>query len=161
MLICAGLFLFSALVYVVRVIRSRPRIVPAADEQPGRLVSRDEAVAFVRRAAPVAVVAVVALTIAAGLINHFRRGYELGTPLPPFLMSWKPDAPAGRWRSRWWWRSGAAWAAPWAIERVRSGAAFAALGYVVTLAVGLSVRAAQDGHRRLVERVRPRTGRSV
>jgi hypothetical protein len=35
LLICAGLFLFSALVYVVRVIRSRPRIVPAADEQPG------------------------------------------------------------------------------------------------------------------------------
>jgi hypothetical protein len=34
LLICAGLFLFSALVYMVRLIRSRPRIVPAADEQP-------------------------------------------------------------------------------------------------------------------------------
>jgi hypothetical protein len=34
LLICAGLFLFSALVYVVRVIRTRPRIVPAADDQP-------------------------------------------------------------------------------------------------------------------------------
>jgi hypothetical protein len=35
LLICAGLFLFSALVYGVRVIRSRPRTAPAADEQPG------------------------------------------------------------------------------------------------------------------------------
>ncbi len=35
LLICAGLFLFSALVYAGRVIRSRPRITPAADEQSG------------------------------------------------------------------------------------------------------------------------------
>ncbi len=35
LLICAGLFLFSALVYVARVIRSRPRVAPATDEQPG------------------------------------------------------------------------------------------------------------------------------
>jgi hypothetical protein len=35
LLICAGLFLFSALVYTVRVIRSRPRTAPAADEQLG------------------------------------------------------------------------------------------------------------------------------
>ncbi len=87
---------------------------------------------------------VAALTIAAGLINHFRRGYQLGTPLPPFLVSWKPDVG---------WpvaiavavAVGAAWAAPWAIERVRSGAAFATLGYVVTLAVGLSVQASRIG----------------
>jgi hypothetical protein len=35
LLICAGLFLFSALVYVVRVIRSRPRSPVTADEQQG------------------------------------------------------------------------------------------------------------------------------
>jgi methylthioxylose transferase len=99
---------------------------------------------LVRRAAPVAVVAVVALTIAVGLINHFRRGYELGTPLPPFLMSWTPDL---HWpvAIALVLAVGCAWAAPWAIERVRSGAAFATLGYVVTLAVGLAVAAARMG----------------
>lgn len=97
-----------------------------------------------RRAAPGAVVGVVALTITAGLINHFRRGYELGTPLPPFLMSWTPDLQ--------WPASaavvvavGCAGAAPWAIARIRSGATFAALGYAVTLAVGLSIGAARLG----------------
>jgi hypothetical protein len=35
LLICAGLFLFSALIYMVRVIRTRPRFAPPADEQPG------------------------------------------------------------------------------------------------------------------------------
>ena len=35
LLICAGLFLFSAAVYAVRVIRSRPRTPAAVDEQPG------------------------------------------------------------------------------------------------------------------------------
>jgi hypothetical protein len=99
---------------------------------------------LVRRAAPVTVVAVVALTIAAGLLNHFRRGYELGTPLPPFLMSWMPDL---RWPAAIAAvvAIGCAWAAPWAIVRVRSGMAFAALGYVVTLAVGLSIAAARLG----------------
>lgn len=99
---------------------------------------------LVRRAAPFAVVAVVALTIAAGLINHFRRGYELGTPLPPFLMKWSPDLQ---------WPAAiavvvaisCACAAPWAIARVRTGVAFAVLAYVVTLAVGLSVAAARIG----------------
>jgi methylthioxylose transferase len=98
----------------------------------------------VRRAAPVAVLTGVALTIAAGLINHFRRGHELGTPLPPFLMKCSPDLQ---------WPAAiavvlavsCACAAPWAITRVRSGAAFAALAYVVTLAVGLSVAAARIG----------------
>jgi hypothetical protein len=100
--------------------------------------------ALARRAAPIAVVVVVALTIAAGLINHFRRGHELGTPLPPFLMKWSPDLQ---------WPVviavvlgvGCACAAPWAIARVRSGAAFAALTYAVTLVVGLSVGAARIG----------------
>jgi len=103
-----------------------------------------KSVEIVRRWVPVAVVAVVALTIAAGLINHFRRGYELGTPLPPFLMSWTPDL---HWpvAIALVLAVGCAWAAPSAIERVRSGAAFATLGYVVTLAVGLSVGAARLG----------------
>ena len=35
LLICAGLFLFSALIYAVRVIRSRPRTPAVVDEQPG------------------------------------------------------------------------------------------------------------------------------
>jgi hypothetical protein len=35
LLICVGLFLISALIYAVRVIRSRPRRPAAADEQPG------------------------------------------------------------------------------------------------------------------------------
>lgn len=34
LLICAGVFLFSALIYAVRVIRSRPRALAAVDEQP-------------------------------------------------------------------------------------------------------------------------------
>ena len=34
LLICAGLFLFSALIYAVRVVRSRPRTPVAVDEQP-------------------------------------------------------------------------------------------------------------------------------
>src|SRR6202451_3037039 len=99
---------------------------------------------LVRRAVPVAVVAVVALTIAAGLINHFRRGYELGTPLPPFLMSWTPDL---HWPAAiaLVLAVGCAWAAPAAIERVRPGATFATLGYLVTLAVGLSIGAARLG----------------
>src|ERR1700744_2771644 len=100
--------------------------------------------ALIRRAIPVAVVGLVALTIAAGLANHFRRGFLLGTPLPPFLMNWTPDVQ---------WPAavalgvgiGCACAAPWAIARVPSGAAFAALGYVVTLAVGLSVQASRMG----------------
>jgi methylthioxylose transferase len=100
--------------------------------------------AILRRGLPAAVVTVVALTIAAGEINHFRQGYQLGTPLPPFLMSWKPDVH---------WpvvialvlAIGCASAAPSAIDRVRSGAAFATLGYLMTLAVGLSVGAARMG----------------
>jgi methylthioxylose transferase len=100
--------------------------------------------ALARRAAPVAVVVAVALTIAAGLINHFRRGYELGTPLPPFLMKWSPDL---QWRAAIPVVLGicCACAAPWAIARLRSGAMFAALAYCVTLAVGLSVGAARMG----------------
>jgi hypothetical protein len=35
LLICAGLFLFSALIYAVRVIRSRPRTPAVVDEHPG------------------------------------------------------------------------------------------------------------------------------
>lgn len=99
---------------------------------------------LVRRAAPGVVVAVVALIVAAGLTNHFRRGYELGTPLPPFLMSWTPDL---RWPAAIAVvvATGCACAAPWAIERVRSGATFATLGYLATLAVGLSVGAARLG----------------
>ena len=93
---------------------------------------------------PAAVLTVVGLTIAAGLINHFRRGVELGSALPPFLMSWTPHV---RWPAAiaFVLAVGCAGLAPCAIERVRSGAAFAALGYLVTLAVGLSVGAARLG----------------
>ena len=107
---------------------SRPR-------QPGTIV---------RQWAPQIVVTVVALTVAAGMINHFLSGYRLGTPLPPFLMLWKPDL---HWPAviALVLAVGCVWAAPWAIERVRSGAAFAMLGYVVTLAIGLSVAAARLG----------------
>ncbi|MFZ0384333.1 MAG: hypothetical protein WAL22_01600 [Solirubrobacteraceae bacterium] len=103
-----------------------------------------KSVEIVRRWVPAGVVTVVALTIGAGLINHFRRGVDLGSALPPFLMSWTPDV---RWPAAiaFVLAVGCAGLAPWAIERVRSGAAFAALGYVVTLAVGLSVGAARLG----------------
>ena len=97
-------------------------------------------------ALPVAVVAVGRADDRGGPDHSLPRGrYALGTPLPPFLMSWTPDVhwPAVDRARRW--RSGVPGAAPWAIERVRSGTAFATLSYVVTLAVGLSVRAARLG----------------
>ena len=90
------------------------------------------------------VVTVVALTIAVGLINHFRRGVPArhAAAAVSDALEARPSL-AGRDRARA--AVGCVWAAPWAIERVRSGAAFAMLGYVVTLAVGLSVAAARMG----------------
>ena len=97
-----------------------------------------------RRALPAGIVAVAAAITAAGLIVRWRTRIDLGAPLPPFLMSWspvvRPTALAG---------VAVALAvigiAPWAINRVRSSAAFAALVYAGTVAVGLAINAARRG----------------
>jgi hypothetical protein len=97
-------------------------------------------------ALPAAALAGVAATIAVGLIitaAHPHVGF-LGTPLPPFLMSWSPHVrrPA---------LAGVAVAAlliaaaPWALSRVRSSVVFAVLAYVATVAIGLAVNVARRG----------------
>jgi hypothetical protein len=96
------------------------------------------------RRLPIAVVAATVATIAAGLIIHHTGAVRLGTKLPPFWMHWSP-------RLRRTVVVGVAVAAvlvaaaPWAIDRVRSGVVFAALAYGATLALGLSVNAARIG----------------
>ncbi len=101
----------------------------------------------VRRALPAGIAFVVVAAIAAGLIVRWRTRITLGTPLPPFLMSWAPLAhPMGS-------RVGVAVAvalaliaaAPWAIARVRPGGLFAALAYAGCLALGLAVNVARRG----------------
>jgi hypothetical protein len=93
---------------------------------------------------PAGVLTLIAATVAAGLLIRWRTRIALGTPLPPFLMSWSPHL-------RWSAAVGAAVAlggaaaTPWAIARVRPGAAFAVLIYVFTLILGLAVNAARRG----------------
>ncbi len=98
----------------------------------------------VRRSLPAVILAVAAATIAAGLLIRWRTHTPLGTPLPPFLISWSPHV---RWLAlvSLVVAGGVAAVAPRAIDRVRSGAGFAVLAYAGTLAVGLSVNAARRG----------------
>ncbi len=97
-----------------------------------------------RRSLPAVVLAGVSAAIAAGLLIRWRTRIPLGTPLPPFLMSWSPHV-------RWPALAGmfvalvVARCAPWAMGRLRSRAAFASLSYAATLTVGLSVNAARRG----------------
>jgi hypothetical protein len=88
----------------------------------------------------------VAVTIVVGLEIQADHPHErlLGTALPPFLMSWSPHV-------RWPVLVGVAVAgllvagAPWAVSRLRSGAVFATLAYLATIALGLAVNAARRG----------------
>ncbi len=109
-----------------------------ADSPPRRLAP------LARATLPAGVVAIATGTIAAGLIVRWRTRIDLGTPLPPFLMSWSPHV---RWPALVGLAVAAAViaAAPEAIERVRGGVTFAALAYAATLAVGLAVNAARRG----------------
>lgn len=97
-----------------------------------------------RRSIALAVMALVAATVLAGLVVHWGTAIELGTALPPFWMSWMPDPqwPAAIAVAL---ALGCAAAAPWAIDTLRSGPGFAALSYAATLAVGLAVGAARLG----------------
>ena len=96
-----------------------------------------------RRSLPAGLVAATAVTVAAGLWLTLQ-GTVLGTPLPPFLMSWSPH-PA--------WPAvigavvalGAAWLVPWTMTRIGHGPKFAAVLYATSLAVGLTVNAARRG----------------
>ncbi len=85
-----------------------------------------------------------AVTIAAGLVLHLAAGVTLGTPLPPFIMSWAPQA---RWPLLVAISVAASLAGltPRAVERVRSPALFAALAYLAALAFGLAVNATRLG----------------
>ena len=85
-----------------------------------------------------------AATIAVGLLIRWRTRTPLGTPLPPFLISWSPHV---RWPALVGLvvAGGVAAVAPRVIEGVRSGAVFAVLAYVGTFAVGLSVNVARRG----------------
>jgi 4-amino-4-deoxy-L-arabinose transferase-like glycosyltransferase len=98
------------------------------------------------RALAAAVLLGVAATIVVGLEIQADHPHErlLGTALPPFLMSWSPHV-------RWPALVGIAVAglliagAPWAVSRLRSGAGFAALVYLASIALGLAVNAARRG----------------
>jgi hypothetical protein len=95
------------------------------------------------RRLPLAVVAITTATVLTGLLAH-HWGVRLGEKLPPFWMHWSPRL------SRPAIASVAVavvlvCAVPWAIDRVRSGAVFAALAYGATLALGLAVNAARLG----------------
>jgi methylthioxylose transferase len=85
-----------------------------------------------------------AAVMGAGLLIRWRTRIRLGTPLPPFLISWSPHV---RWPAAVGLlvALGIAGAAPWAIGHLRSRGAFALLSYAVTLAVGLSVNTARRG----------------
>ena len=97
-------------------------------------------------ALPGAVGAGIVATIAIGLAitaTHPRVGF-LGTPLPPFLMSWAPDV---RWPALVAVAVAAVLVAgaPLAVDRVRSAPVFAAVAYLVTVALGLAVNASRRG----------------
>jgi methylthioxylose transferase len=94
---------------------------------------------------PAAVIVAVVVTIAAGLLIHRQGWVVLGTPLPPFLMSWTPSVRPVPAAIAVVLALGVAVAAPSAIERVRSGPPFATLSYLATLAVGLAMGAARLG----------------
>lgn len=86
----------------------------------------------------------VAATIGVGLAMRWGGSTALGTPLPPFLMSWAPHL---RWPAAIAAvvAIGVAVSAPRLIDRLRSTAAFAGLAYAGALAVGLAVGAARRG----------------
>jgi hypothetical protein len=93
---------------------------------------------------PAAGVGAAAAVVAIGLALHFG-GVQLGAPLPPFNVSWRPIA-SSRWIALAVVVSGAGVVCtPWLIERVRSRAAFAGGVYLLALALGLALNAARIG----------------
>ncbi len=65
--------------------RGEPAMRGAASAQAG---------GSLERVLPALALAGTAVTISAGLVLHLAAGVTLGTPLPPFIMSWAPQA---RW----------------------------------------------------------------
>lgn len=96
---------------------------------------------------PLAVLSIVALTIADGLHRKLGENQQLGAALPPFVMRWSPSVG---------WPCVLAVAlslaialnAPRAISEIRSAKLFALASYVATLALGLSINAARAGESR-------------
>jgi hypothetical protein len=116
----------------------------AGAERAGSVTEAAGSVA--ERALATVVLLAVAVTTVVGLEIQDHHPHErlLGTALPPFLMSWSPHL-------RWPVLAGVAVAglmiagAPWAVSRLRSGAVFAVLAYLATIALGLAVNAARRG----------------
>jgi methylthioxylose transferase len=96
------------------------------------------------RGLPALALAGTAVTITAGLVLHLAAGVTLGTPLPPFIMSWAPQA---RWPLLVAIAVAASLAglAPRAVERVGPPALFATFAYGGALALGLAVNASRLG----------------
>jgi hypothetical protein len=117
--------------------------VRAAPTRDLRLGSSRESGTPVARALPCAALAGVAVVVVVGLwIKHDTGG--LGTPLPPFLMAWRPAldplviVSAGV-------LAGAVLITPVLAGRVRSRIAFAAGLYGLALALGLALNLARAG----------------
>ena len=106
------------------------------------------------RALPLAVTVAAAVTIATGLIVQARTGFALlgpvhsgaglGTPLPPFLMNWRPDLSPWAAVSLAVLVAGVA-AAPRLIAAARSPALFACSVYGLAAALGLALNLARIG----------------
>jgi hypothetical protein len=111
---------------------------PMGDVAPARAAGARE------RVLPALALTGTAVTISAGLVLHLAAGVTLGTPLPPFIMSWAPQA---RWQLLVAIAVAALLAglAPRAVERVGPPALFATFAYVGALALGLAVNATRLG----------------
>ena len=97
----------------------------------------------IARLLPPAGMAGIAATVVAGLWIEAGAG-GLGTPLPPFLMAWRPVVHPLVLVSVMV-LAGAVLTAPVLIERVRSRVAFAAALYGLALILGLSLNLARAG----------------
>jgi hypothetical protein len=96
------------------------------------------------RVLPGVALGAAAMTIAAGLVLHIAAGVDLGTPTPPFIMVWQPQA-------RWPLLVAVAVAValvglvPRAVDRIDSSALVAVLAYAGALTFGLAVNAVRLG----------------
>jgi hypothetical protein len=97
-----------------------------------------------RDALPAAGVCAACAVVAVGLALHFG-GVQLGVPLPPFDIRWRPIA-SELWVALAVLVLGAGVAvAPWVVERLRSRWAVASSLYGLSLALGLALNAARIG----------------
>ncbi len=113
-------------------------------DQAGSGVALARAGGAAERVLPVIVLAGTAVTITTGLILHLVGELTLGTPLPPFIMAWAPQA---RWPLLVALAVGGTLAGvvPRAVQTIRSPSLFAGFSYVVALALGLAVNATRLG----------------